>query len=389
MISTRGYDMITSMKIGRLATRVGVMALILGTGMATASAQNAWDAEGFDLDALIEAARAEAPITVYDSTGKIVEIAEAFSAEYGVAATGVKVSSGGQIDQVMREGQSGNIVGDVVVIQDVPPGMAQLVPMGLFESWTPPDLAEFIPEGMHDPMIIVSSPNVWTYNTEVYDSCPISNIWELTEPEWNRKVAMQDPLGKPNYTDWFNQMETHYDAEMAAAYQAHFGAPLETDEQSATAAWVRAYAENQPLLGDSSAVAEAIGAPGQAEPFFGLTSVAKFRDNEANGFKLGLCTGMEPFIGWLYPGPGLIASGTDSPNAARLFIHYLLSEDGIAPQTIDGKISTNSTIGLPDDEPSGISEHLDDVMRFSMQTAQDDFDARQDWQDFWRIHYSR
>jgi iron(III) transport system substrate-binding protein len=46
--------------------------LIMGLAAAPASAQNAWDAEGFDLDALIEAARAEPPITVYDSTGKIV-----------------------------------------------------------------------------------------------------------------------------------------------------------------------------------------------------------------------------------------------------------------------------------------------------------------------------
>nr|WP_245944970.1 ABC transporter substrate-binding protein [Pelagibacterium lacus] len=345
--------------------------------------------EDFDLDALIEAARAEPPITVYAVTGKIVETAEAFTAAYGVEAEGRKVNEADQVELLIRESQAGNIVGDVSVAADVAAIAAQLVPFDIVESWVPGDIAQNIAPQWSDPLVLVNDPHVFTYNTEVYDTCPVSNIWQLTEPEYARKVAMLDPLVKPNYADWFNQMEMHYDDAMAAAYESHFGTPLETDEASATAAWVKAYAENQPLLGDSSSVAEAIGAPGQDDPFFGLSSVAKYRDNLSSDFKLGLCAGMEPFIGWLYPGPGVIASGTDSPNAARLFIHYLLTAEGIAPQAVDGKISTNTDIGLPDDEPSGISDHLDALMTFSMATAEADFDARQDWQDFWRLHYSR
>ena len=379
-----------SIGLQRLATGVGAMALAAALSSAPAMAQNAWDAEGFDLDALVEAARAEPPITVYDSTGKIVEIAEAFAARYGVEATGVKVSTGAQIDQVMREGQAGNVVGDVVVVQDVPPAMAQLVPMGLLESWTPPDLAEFIPEGMRDPVIIVSSPNVWTYNTEIYDSCPVGNIWELTEPEWNRKLAMQDPLGKPTYTDWFNQMESHFDDAIAAAYEAHYGSPLETDEDSATRAWVKALAANAPLLTDSdSAAGDAVGARGQADPFMGLMATAKFRDNGPDGLALGLCTGLDPFSGWMYPGVGMISTQTDSPNAARLFIHYLLTEEGIAPQSADGKLSSNTEVPAHPDDLSGVADYLDEMMPYSTATAMDDFDTRQDWQDFWRMNYTR
>ncbi|MDD7969970.1 ABC transporter substrate-binding protein [Roseinatronobacter alkalisoli] len=373
-----------------LSGGTAAMTLAMGLAAAPVYAQNAWDAEGFDLDALIEAARGEPPLTVYDSTGKIVEIAEAFAAKYGLDATGVKVSTGGQIDQVMREGQSGNVTGSVVVVQDVPPGMAQLVPLGLMESWTPPDLAEHIPEHMRDPVIIVSSPNVWTYNTEVYESCPISNIWELTEDEWTRKIAMQDPLGKPTYTDWFNQMELHHDDAIAAAYESYYGRALETDEGSATKAWVRALAQNAPLLTDSdSAAGDAVGARGQAEPFIGLMATAKFRDNAPNGLALGLCEGMEPHSGWLYPGVGMISTRTASPNAARLFVRFLLTEEGIAPQTVDGKFSSNSQVPAHPDEPSGVGAVLDQMMPYNTATAIDDFDTRQDWQDFWRVNYSR
>lgn len=345
--------------------------------------------EAFDLDALIEAARAEPPITVYAVTGKIVDTARAFSETYGVAAEGRKVNEADQVELLIRESQAGNIVGDVSVAADVAAIAAQLLPYDIVESWVPPDLAPHIAEAMRDPLVLVNDPHVWTYNTEVHESCPVSNIWELTEPAWNRKVAMLDPLVKPNYADWFNQLESHFDAAIARAYEDHFKTPLVTEERSATAAWVKAFAENQPLLADSSAVAEAIGAPGQSEPFFGITSTAKYRDNEAQGLKLGLCADIQPFAGWLYPGPGMIATGTRSPNAARLFVRYLLTEEGIAPQAIDGKISTNALVPIPEDEPSGVAGHLDRLMSFDMATAIDDFDGRQDWQDFWRTHYSR
>ena len=195
-------------------------------------------------------------------------------------------------------------------------------------------------------MVVVSDAHVWTYNTEKYDECPINNIWQLTEPQWKGKLAMLDHFDKPLYADWFNQIEMHHDADVAKAYEYLYGKKLETSEHSATAAWVKAFAENGPLLSDSTTVAEAAGAPGQAEPFFVITSTAKYRDNEAKGLKLGLCSGVQPFSGFLYPGFGLIAAQTKSPNAAKLFVRYLMTEEGIAPQTADGKISANAKISL-------------------------------------------
>jgi iron(III) transport system substrate-binding protein len=364
--------------------------LIMGLAAAPASAQNAWDAEGFDLDALIEAARAEPPITVYDSTGKIVEMAEKFTEMYGVEAVGSKVSSGSQIEQLIREGQSGNVIGDVAVVSDVPPAVAQLFPLGLVESWSPPDLAGSIPEELQDPLVVVSSPNIWAYNTETYESCPLDNIWQLTEAEWNRKVSFQDPLGKPSYTDWFNQMEMHFDDAVAQAYEDHYGSPLETDEDSATKAWVKALAQNSPLLTDSdSAAGDAIGVRGQSEPFVGLVSTAKFRDNSPDGLALGICEGLNPYAGWMYPGFGVISTHTDSPNAARLFVRFMMIEEGISAQTIDGKFSSNTDVPPHADEPSGVGAMLDQMMPYASATALDDFDLRQDWQDFWRMNYTR
>ncbi len=363
------------------------IALALALGVATPG--TLWAQDAFDLDALIAAAKTEPPITVYAVTGKIVDTAAAFTAAYGVQAEGRKVNEADQVELLIREHQAGNVQGDVSVAADVAAIAAQLLAAGIVESWVPGDLADSIDPAMRDPLVLVNDPHVWSYNTEVHAECPVKNIWELTEPQHARKVAMLDPLVKPNYADWFNQLEMHHDAAMAAAYQAHFGTPFDTSTGSATAAWVAAFAKNQPLLGDSDTVSSAIGAPGQAEPFFGITSTAKYRANNSDGYKLGLCADMQPFGGWLYPGPGMIAAGTDSPNAARLFIHFLLTEEGIGNQTVDGKISTNAQVPVHANEASGVGAQLDKMMRFDMATAVDDFDRRQDWQDHWRLNYSR
>ncbi|UFS68504.1 ABC transporter substrate-binding protein (plasmid) [Paracoccus denitrificans] len=347
-------------------------------------------AQEFNLDALIEAAKAEPPIIIYDSTGKIVDMAENFTAKYGVQATGQKVSANSQLEMLIRENQAGNILGDVALLTDTPAAIAQLLPAGVLESWVPPDLAADIPAGYQTPLAISANANVWAYNTETYPECPVSNIWQLTEPEWRGKVALIDPMTKGTYTDWFNQMAQHGDAALRAAYEAQYGKPLETDQPSAAAAWLAAMGANSPLMAEGDdRVSDAVGAPGQAEPFMGLLSSAKFRDNADKGYKLGLCAGMNPWVGWTYTKLALIATSTDSPNAARLFIHYVLTEEGILPQMLDGKMPTSTAIKLPEDEPSGLAEHLDKLFPYDASTGLDDWDTRQDWQDFWRVVYVR
>ncbi|WP_017997269.1 ABC transporter substrate-binding protein [Rhizobium leguminosarum] len=368
----------------------GMGRVLCATAVAMALGGAASAEESFDLDALIAAAKKEKPITVYDSTGKIVEMAKNFAAKYGLSAEGSKVKASAQLEMIIREARANNIQGDVSIVSDAPAAMAQLIPQGFAESWLPPDLAKSIPAEYQDPLTVVTSANVWSYNTALFDKCPVDNIWELTEPKWKGKVAMQDPLGKASYVDWFNQMAEHGDDKVAAAYKERYGKDLQTDEASATAAWVKALAANAPLLTDAdAAAADAVGAPGQSQPFMGLISSAKFRDNADSGMKLGLCKDLKPWLGWLYPGVGLITKGTDSPNAARLFIHYVMTAEGIAPQAIDGKMSTNKDVSLPADEPSGIGAALDQLLPYQMATSLDDWDARETWQDFWRMNYQK
>ena len=151
-------------------------------------------AQAFSLDALIEAAKKEPPIKVSSTTGKIVQQAEAFTKKYGVKATGTKANAAAQLEMVIREAQAKNVQVDVLQISDVPAGVAQLMPQGFVESWLPPDLASKISAEYQNPLVISNEANVWAYNTQIHASCPVKNIWELTEAKWKGKVALQDHL---------------------------------------------------------------------------------------------------------------------------------------------------------------------------------------------------
>jgi iron(III) transport system substrate-binding protein len=361
---------------------VGLLALSLAMTTHAAHAQSG------ELERLIEAAKSETPITVYAVTGKIVDTAEAFNAKYGLQVTGKKVNEAGQVDLLIREHQAGNVVGSVSLASDVSVIIADMLGQGVVESWVPEDIAPHLPESARDPLVVVSDPYVWAYNSAAHETCPVSNIWQLTEEDWSRRVAMMDPLEKPAFADWWNQLAEHQDDAVAAAYEAHYGKPFDS-EGTATEAWVKAFAANSPLVADSDGIAQAVGVAEQEQPFFGMLSTAKFRDNESKGYKLAICEGMAPFSGWLYPGLGVIATGTPSPNTAKLFIHFLLTEEGIDAQRVDGKVPSDTRIGLPEDEPSGVAGLMDQLMVWNTSSAVSDIDARQNWQDIWRTSLTR
>lgn len=339
----------------------------------------------YSLKKLIAAAKKEKPITVSDTTGKIIDQAKAFSKKYGVKATGVKIAGHDQVQIVTREAQAKAVKTDVLFMTDSENAVGSLIPKGYVTSWMPPDLKKDVPAKFQDPVMVTQEPVFFAYNTQVYgDKCPIKNVWDLTDKKWRGKLALPDPQLFDYAPYWWNQLATHHDDAMKSAYKSHYGKTLKTDEDSATAAWIKALAQNSPQLEktDENAAA-AVGAPGQAHPFVGLMSAAKFRDNKELGYKLGACAGLKPFVGLAYTKIGVIATGTESPNAAKLFVHYMLTKDGIAPQTEDGKISTNKTVPVPADEPSGIAKIWDQVMVFRSDSMKDDLTKSQDWLDFW------
>jgi iron(III) transport system substrate-binding protein len=213
----------------------------------------------------------------------------------------------------------------------------------------------------------------------------VSNIWQLTDPEWKGRVSIPDPLLRNETMFWFNQMETHDDDAMAAAYRDHYGSDLPADAESATSEWVKRFAANGPnVTRKDSEVGPVVGTPGLEDPHFGFVSTSIYRAKY--GYEMGICGGMKPYAGQLTPRVAVIAAGTDSPNAAKLFVHYMMRGEGMTPQLIDGKMATNIDTSMPADEGSGVANFVDQLHVTVSATTDQDFAKLLDWQDLWTIH---
>nr|WP_300144280.1 ABC transporter substrate-binding protein [Propionicimonas sp.] len=340
-------------------------------------------AAGFDLDKLIAAAKKEGPISIYDETGKVVKIAEAFTAKYGIKANGVKIETN-VLEKVAMESQANNVIGDVVATSEVPAVYAQLLADGILTSWVPGDMRDTLPETATYPFLSSDNQMLWTYNTEVNGAnCPIKNIWELTDQKWAGLVAIPDPESRTVFTTAWNQAARNHADAYAKAYKDLYGEDLKTDEPTAVHEWVKRLAKNSPtIFKNDEEVSDAVGAPGQTSPPMGLMWAAKYRNNADKGYSLAACAGINPFLGASTPQTLAYATKTKSPNAAKLYIHFATSQEGMEFIMPDGKFSFSSLVTSSD--PQGIAGIRDQIQPFDTVYLTDDYANTTTWQDFWR-----
>jgi len=344
------------------------------------------DAE-YSLDKLIEAAKKEDPITVVDATGKIKVMAQKFTEKYGVKATGEKMSASNQEEILVREAQARNVRHDVFNMSNLPDVTAQFLPQGIAVSWMPPDLKEETPTEYQHPAITSLNAWVWVYNPKVFgDTCPVNNMWALTDQKWKGKISIPDPLLRNETMFWFNQIADNADTKMKEAYEAYFGKPLEAKESTATAEWVKRFAANKVKVQKSDTdVGPIVGASTAENPVIGFVSAAIFSHAKHENFPLAVCKEMTPWIGQLTPRVAVIAAGTKSPNASKLFVHYMMSAEGMLPQMEDGKVSTNRNAKMPESEASGVDKLTAQMFVNNSDTTPDDFKKLQYWRDLWTV----
>ncbi|NUT32732.1 MAG: ABC transporter substrate-binding protein [Hamadaea sp.] len=347
------------------------------------------DAASFDLNALVEAAKKEGSVLAYDSSGDIVEVAKAFQAKYGIKAEGVKSKSGDTAEKMTRENQAGNVTIDVTLFEDGPVLVGELLPRNVVSTWIPPDLAKDIPAANRNPLLVLSKANVWAYNTALFPGgCPVKSMWELTDAKWAGKVVMQDPLGKPTLVQWLSQTVGHGADTLAQDYQKHTGSALQSGEQNAGWEWIKRLAKNKPVLTKADEdTAAAVAAPQQKEPRLGLMSISKFRDVAEKGYKMAVCEGLSPWVGFSYDKYGAIATKSQHPNAAKLFIHFVMTQEGIQHEMGSGGISGNKAVPASPNNPPGLTDWGKQLFAVQSDQLIKDYQQGQAIQDYWRVNH--
>jgi iron(III) transport system substrate-binding protein len=293
-----------------------------------------------DWAAVEAAAKQEGEVVVYANSSKFEKLFDAWNALYPDIDLG-----GGDTDDIAvkmgAEQEAGNVVGDVWFNSDGHLLYGEFMP----NQW----VWWYLPPGVEEPEVTPERPyalsrrsvDVIGYNNEINpEGCPLTNWWQLTEPELKGKFYMEDPIADPSTTAKISLIVQHAD-QMAAAYQELYGRDWTTDEAygddipNAGYLFLRKLAQNEPGIqpgGDEVDAAFAtLGMDPTVEPGYGWTGWSSYEDTLDGELAMAPCEGLKPVMGILKANYLAIANNAPHPNAAKLFIKFALSQDGFEP----------------------------------------------------------
>lgn len=277
---------------------------------------------------LYQAALQEGTLTIYSSTTRIYETQKAFEAAYPGLTTDVQFLRAADLLTLLEENAaSGEPLCDIVICSDHGGAMtSRMAPQGLLYKYVPWDMEDKLyPQYNHALLDFMVEGGILFYNSEVYSAPPVSNWWELTEPRFAGKFYMVDPLRSHTTNALLTAMIEHSD-EMAAAYQALYGTPLEIPEgSSAGQEFWRMLLPNIQFTSSSDEALELVGMPGQTDPPMAILVTSKDRKADL-GYAIAPIYEMEPACGVLVPSSIMIHGGAENTAAAKLFIRFVLGE---------------------------------------------------------------
>lgn len=272
-----------------------------------------------------------ATVTLYSISSRCTKVADAFMEKYpGLECVPFDISTNELLEKVTREYDAGVHTADVVHIKDQDGSMwKEYVANKIFYNYQPAAIFEHI-----DPEYTATATPLYIeltqlfYNTEAYpDGSPVTNIWQITEPQWKGKIMMQNPLDNLSWGSWIAGFCVGEEpARLEKAYEDFYGEKLVLSDgcENAGFEFLKRLHANEPVFTASSdEIAESVGTPGQTNPPIGFCASSKLRKAADNGWvfapvNLEPDTGI-PAINTLY-----VVEGCEHPAAAKLLIRYMM-----------------------------------------------------------------
>ena len=298
---------------------------------------------------LIAAAQAEGRVVVYSVTSRIANAAEAFERRYGIRVEHSNLNDGALVQKVSTE-VGGRIAGaDFVISQDSGRVFGQLLATNYLVNYVPPSFRDVIPEQYQNPLVFQLNNKVFIFNSEKTQTPVISNVWETTEPQWRGLIQFKAPNSEGVNMNFLTMLTSpEWSQKLAQAYQNHYGRPITLTTPNAGYEWIKRFFDNGLVLGNSdTAMSENIGIKGQPQTTMGLFVYSKSRFEVTKDLALMPMTEIEPFSGFIYPQFLHLTANAPHPHAAKLFIEFLLTEEGFEPWSRDvGSYSSNPNIAV-------------------------------------------
>ena len=270
-------------------------------------------------------------VTLYSISSRCGKVAEAFMAKYPeLKCEPFDISTNELLEKVTREYDAGQHVADVVHIKDQDGTLYnEYILARKFYNYKPADILSHIDEKYtktQTPMYVELTQLF--YNSEAYpDGSPVTNIWQLTEPEWKGRVMMQNPLDNLAWGSWITGFCVgDVPDQLAASYKELYGKELTLSDgcENAGYEFLKRLHDNEPIFTSSSdEIAEAVGTKGQTNPPIGFCASSKLRKNEDNNWCLAPVN-LEPTTGIPAINTLYVVGECEHPNAAKLLIRFMM-----------------------------------------------------------------
>ncbi|MGP1508901.1 MAG: ABC transporter substrate-binding protein [Sphaerochaeta sp.] len=302
---------------------------------------------------LVEAARKEGSLTVYTHSSRTTKIADLFMTKYGIKVETTQLKDTEMIEKVSKEASANLDAADVVFCQDGSRVYPELVLTGYVRSYIPASISDqIIDEQYRNPFVWEIMNKVLIYNSENAGQ-PITNVWQLTEPEWKGRLQFKDPFSEGVNMNFFTMItRDDWAAKLADAYNALYGKDLVLTTNNAGYEWLKMLYANGVVLGKSdTTIAENVGAKGQSRQLMGLFTLNKLRTADSKNLALAASNNVVPFSGFMYPAYVFIPSNCRSLNAAKLFIEFSMTEEGWKPFDTIGDYSPVEALKNNSEDP--------------------------------------
>lgn len=305
-----------------------------------------------DWAAIEEAAKKEGTVLVYANSSKVEKAAEAFMELYPeINVQAYDLGGDDVLMKTLEEQKAGAFTGDVWFSSGGADLVGQVLPKNYVWRFVPDSTAAYTPEQYTQPLLMSRfGTSVFAYNSELNDTCPITNIWELTQPEWKGKFFIEDPLNDASTLSKLITIAYHAD-EVKQAYVDLYGSEpvLDADTPDAGWLWLKRFAQNGPIPqpgGDE--VDSAFATPGMTDSYMALTSYSNMADVQDGILAFAPCMGLQPTMGVQSQSYVGIINQAPHPNAAKLWIKYITSPDGRKPWAKFGTYFPDSTYEVPE-----------------------------------------
>ena len=283
-------------------------------------------------------AQGETTVTVYTISSRWTSIKESFEAQYpGITVDPYDMRANDLYEKFSREYEAGIRNVDLIHCKDND-GMLYLeyVSKGILHNYYPDDIISTIPnkDYLSYAMPLYIELDLWFYNYGLCpDGPPIDSWWDLTLPEWNGRVVLQDPLENMNLLAILTAM-TQNPKALEDDYRRVTGETLVLSPGCPTAAHelLKRLLQNNIIITTSSdETVESVALPGATEILVGFASSSKLRRNDSDGLLLSAIS-IKPTIGIPAQNNLYILNECKSPNAAKLLMRWALGEaDGKGP----------------------------------------------------------